>query len=269
MIAGQVYQFTATAGGESVTEFDSSLTITFTFTDEQLGDMDEGSLQVYYYDSDLGEWVALDTTINTATNTATVTTNHFTVFGLIGEILPEDCTCAAWEDDECGGGDAEDNEMYQIRDCTPSGCADETRCATDESCTVDIDEMTPEELEARIKEILTLIAILRLKIAELTGGLDAIPTSFSFEIDLEKEMTGNDVKYLQIVLNSDTATQVAGSGVGSPGNETNYFGSLTKAAVIKFQEKYSADILESWGFSAGTGYVGTTTRAKLNELLGK
>ena len=229
MIGGYVYEFSMISDGEEITSFDEEITITMTYTDDQISGIDESTLQIYYWDEDISEWVALETTIDTTTNTATATTTHFSYFTLIGEQTEEE---------------EEEEEK-------------------------DVEDMTPAELEARIKEILTLIAILRLKIAELTGGLDAIPASFSFEIDLEKEMTGNDVKYLQIVLNSDTATQVASSGVGSPGNETNYFGSLTKAAVIKFQEKYSADILESWGFSAGTGYVGTTTRAKLNGLLGK
>src|SRR4030043_628376 len=88
-----------------------------------------------------------------------------------------------------------------------------------------------------------------------------------FERGLEVGMSGIDVKWLQVLLNNDSDTRIASSGPGSPGNETSYFGSLTKKAVIKFQEKYSQDILAPWGFSSGNGYVGRTTREKLNSIL--
>jgi peptidoglycan hydrolase-like protein with peptidoglycan-binding domain len=39
-------------------------------------------------------------------------------------------------------------------------------------------------------------------------------------------------------LNSDPDTKLADSGPGSKDQETEYFGPLTKAAIIKFQEKY-------------------------------
>ncbi|HLD57558.1 MAG TPA: peptidoglycan-binding domain-containing protein, partial [archaeon] len=71
-----------------------------------------------------------------------------------------------------------------------------------------------------------------------------------------------DIKNLQKVLNSDPATRVASSGVGSSGKETTYFGPATRAAVQKFQVKYS---LATPG-GVGYGVFGPKTRAKAAEV---
>ena len=90
-----------------------------------------------------------------------------------------------------------------------------------------------------------------------------------FERGLEQGMAGDDIKWLQVLLNRDIDTRLTDSGPGSSGSETSYFGPLTKRAVIRFQEKYSQDVLAPWGFTSGTGYVGQTTREKLNSILGQ
>jgi len=87
-----------------------------------------------------------------------------------------------------------------------------------------------------------------------------------FDHDLKLGQTSVSVKNLQIFLNQFPDTRLADSGPGSPGNETNFFGSLTKSAVIRFQEKYAKEILSPWGLTYGTGYVGKTTLKKLNEM---
>lgn len=83
-----------------------------------------------------------------------------------------------------------------------------------------------------------------------------------FSSGLGKGMTRADIKRLQQLLNKHTDTQISSSGVGSPGNETEYFGSLTEKAVQKFQVKYG---LAKPGDS-GYGYVGPKTRAKIKAV---
>jgi len=89
-----------------------------------------------------------------------------------------------------------------------------------------------------------------------------------FTRDLKIGQTSADVERLQIFLNRDFDTQIVQSGSGSPGNETTFFGYLTKAAVIKFQEKNASEILAPLGLGKGTGIVAKYTRAKMNKMLG-
>jgi hypothetical protein len=94
-----------------------------------------------------------------------------------------------------------------------------------------------------------------------------IAQGFRFENDLKLGMTHPDVLGLQEILNSDNRTVVSLDGFGSAGNETDYFGEKTKQAVINFQELYAREILTPNNLYAGTGFVGPSTRNKLNAIL--
>ena len=80
---------------------------------------------------------------------------------------------------------------------------------------------------------------------------------------LEKNLAlgakGDDVKALQQLLKDE--------GVYPEGLVTGYFGLLTKAAVIRFQEKYASEILAPNGLTSGNGFIGPSTRTKLNSLI--
>ncbi len=89
--------------------------------------------------------------------------------------------------------------------------------------------------------------------------------AYEFTKDLKVGDSNNDVKELQKILNEDSSTAVTSSGFGSKGNETIYFGNLTKQAVVRFQEKYKNEILLPNGLNFGTGFVGKATRAKLSS----
>ena len=131
-----------------------------------------------------------------------------------------------------------------------------------------VSEMTTAELQAKIQEFTVAINQLQILLTQLSGTPSAGCTITSFGKNLTEGDSNDDVKCLQIILNKSVDTQVAGSGVGSKGNETNYFGPLTKAAVIKFQEKYASEILTPLGLTSGTGIVGEKTRLKLDTLIG-
>ena len=68
--------------------------------------------------------------------------------------------------------------------------------------------------------------------------------------------SGSEVAALQTALQND------GESVTSTGT----FDDQTASAVTGFQEKYASDILAPNGLQHGTGYVGVSTRTKLNSL---
>ncbi|HLP43904.1 MAG TPA: IPT/TIG domain-containing protein [Candidatus Nanoarchaeia archaeon] len=90
---------------------------------------------------------------------------------------------------------------------------------------------------------------------------------FFFMRDLQEGVTGDDVKELQKFLNKDPDTRLPGTGIGSQGQESTFFGKNTKESVIKFQNKYKDEVLRPVGLTSGTGKVGLWTRLKLNQIL--
>lgn len=82
---------------------------------------------------------------------------------------------------------------------------------------------------------------------------------FTFKSNLTLKSQGKEVEELQKCLAKDPEVYPEGTVSG-------YFGSQTKAAVIRFQEKYAQDILSPIGLTKGTGDVKPMTRDKLNEI---
>ena len=94
-----------------------------------------------------------------------------------------------------------------------------------------------------------------------------IPDDFRFRTHMRFRDYLVDVKYMQIILNADPETRLIESGVGSPGNEVERFGNLTRNALMKFQQKYAEEILYPWGITEPTGIAEIQTLKKLNKIL--
>ena len=128
-------------------------------------------------------------------------------------------------------------------------------------------EKTAAEKEAElIKQLLAQIDFLQKEIAKVQAQINAILSKkigmCTFSSDLYFGMMGNpDVRCLQEFLESQ------GSEIYPEGLVTGNFLSLTKAAVIRFQEKYATEILVPLGLEKGTGYFGPMTRAVANQKL--
>ncbi|MBI1975270.1 MAG: peptidoglycan-binding protein [Parcubacteria group bacterium] len=109
-----------------------------------------------------------------------------------------------------------------------------------------------------VEEIQAQITALQAQLTALLAGSGAA-ASCSFSRSLYVGVSGDDVMCLQKYLNG-AGYQIASSGAGSPGSETQYFGSLTKAAVAKWQAANSV--------SPAVGYFGVISRAKYDSLFG-
>jgi len=130
--------------------------------------------------------------------------------------------------------------------------------------------------EELTKELISQVSLLKAEIARVQAAINAILASRGqteigtgpiscqrLENNLYFGMSNNlEVRCLHEFLKAQ------GQDVYPEGLVTGNFLSLTKAAVIRFQEKYKEEILTPLGLGKGTGFVGPTTRLKINSLLG-
>jgi peptidoglycan hydrolase-like protein with peptidoglycan-binding domain len=115
-----------------------------------------------------------------------------------------------------------------------------------------------------MQQLLDKIAYLKSEIARLQGNNNSGDqiTCSQLNNNLSFGMLNNaEVKCLQKFLKSQ------GSDIYPGGYVTGNFLGLTRTAVIKFQEKYASEILVPLGLQSGTGFVGPSTRIKINQIL--
>lgn len=100
-------------------------------------------------------------------------------------------------------------------------------------------------------------------IVEIRVVVAEVPVVDTFKYTFTKTMKrgekGADIVALQHVLKLEGCYPLDTTFTG-------FFWDKTYAGVVKFQEKYASDILKPLKLTKGTGYVGSATLKKLNEL---
>lgn len=120
------------------------------------------------------------------------------------------------------------------------------------------EEKLREDLLKKIIELQSQIVKLLAQINEILSK--KIPTGFKFEKNLSLGMKNQNVIYLKIVLTKE--------GCFSDLINEQLFDSEMLEGVKCFQKKYQAEISQFAGYQiSASGFVGSGTRAKLNQLI--
>ena len=134
-----------------------------------------------------------------------------------------------------------------------------------------------ESLSEKVRSLLQEVTALRQSIGTASVETPVVTTpptsvgmpawcSTDWNRSLRVGDQGEDVKKLQQFLNSNTATRIAASGFGAPGNETTYFGEKTAAALARWQEQNREGVLTPAGLSSGSGYFGEISQRWMKRL---
>ncbi len=204
--------------------FVEPLTITLAYDLTTLGTLSESSLVIYRYDG--STWTALTScTVNTSAHTVSCQTTAFSYFGLFGQVAVVTTTSQS-----TGSG-------------THFGCKDPQA----------LNYEYFSSSRPSLCQYATTTSLLMIN-PVVTSSINIATTTFKFTRDLKFGLIHEDVRQLQKYLNA-TGYVIALTGPGSPGQETNYFGVLTRKAVIKLQLAKKV--------TPAVGYFGPVTRKVL------
>lgn len=163
---------------------------------------------------------------------------------------------------------------------TASNSTTSQSSTTNTASSVAITQAQATQLQTQIDQLLVQIAQLQAELAKLKSGTTSQSSAqaqsstqvnsssnisnwcHSFTTTLKYGDKGYEVGALQAAL------QKEGLYSGAIGGYSASFGNITLSSTIAFQEKYRSEILTSINLTKGTGYVGSSTIKKLNQLYG-
>jgi len=214
----------------SLSTFDSVLSVTLSYSESDVAEMDEASLQIYRYDG--SAWHALSNCVtDTGEHTVTCNTSAFSDFSLFG--LPSSDSGSS-----SNGG--------ALPWCSGPFAPGWNTSLPNGGCSA------------------AAVILAALPAFQHVPAASIVP-SYHFTRTIRRGMSGKDVLALQQFLNTKGFT-LAASGPGAPGEETSYFGQLTYAALVRYQDAHTDAILAPLKVAKGTGLFGPSTRTFVNSL---
>jgi hypothetical protein len=119
---------------------------------------------------------------------------------------------------------------------------------------------TVEELQQMISSLLAQVAALQAQVKQMQN-VATTPWCHTFNKNFGIGLSGGEINALHSILSKEVIN-------GDFGWSSDNFDEQTASYVVELQEKYASEILTPSGLKHGTGYVGNSTRAKLNKIYG-
>ena len=274
--------------GQQITKFSGEITVSIPYKEEDvlsLGSREE-DLGMSFWNEAVGTWETLaNSIVNKDTNTVTAVVDHLTRFALVvaADITPPSAPSQVTAT-ALGGGkiqlqwvapvsDYRHAKLYRSQQAGQLGKIIAVEVAgngfIDEKDIADkiVYYYTVRAIDGAGNESLNVAqAVVQAQggaVAQGAQGTAGLPPGQAVRVKLSRNLSfgssGDDVRILQAFLVKEN--------VYPEGLVTGLFASLTRQAVIRFQEKYASSILHQFTLSRGTGFVGPATRKKINELL--
>ncbi len=226
----------ATSDGEQITVFDNDLTFIIACDSSVTDVFNEDTLDVYRYNDGTGLWEPLGCELNKSNRTLTCTISSFSVYGVFGAFKSVSSVVSS----RSTGSSAQN----QVSNLIAMGNYEHAlqimkeypRLFSEAEIETISKEKTEKDKPAEEKSV------------------------FSFYRNLTVGSTGEDVKELQKFLNANNFL-ISSTGSGSPGQETAYFGELTRNALARFQEVNN--------IHPPQGYFGPITRNFISGVEGE
>jgi len=218
----------------TISTFTSPLTVTLSYQPSDISGLNPNSLWIYRYD--FGVWTALSGCVtDTVAMTVSCTTSNFSDFALFGQ------AASGSSGNSGGGGGSVQSEYAALLAMGATAQAN--------------------QLKAQYSWLFANGTT-----TTTSSAVKTSPVFSAFTRSLHTGTQGSDVTRLQHFLNAQ-GFEVASSGPGSLGNETDYFGALTKSALEKFQTANASVILSPAGLKVATGIFGLYTMSAVNAIL--